>query len=114
MIKALVSNSTHLTVSNGSMSWVSSSPNSGTVRYNTNTQTLEVSGDYGWTQLGTYTTIDLSETTQEVLKWANEKMQQEKQYSTLAAECVSVQAALEQFAKAKEQLDIIVALAQKR
>jgi hypothetical protein len=113
MIKNIQSTSNHLAINTNPASYVSANPNSGALRFNTITQTLEVFDGYNWISFSSYTTIDLTVTAQSAIDWAIKKMTREQEYAILASQYSSVQDALDNLVKAQERLDIIVALTKK-
>jgi hypothetical protein len=101
----------HITIVSGNTtSYVPASSNSGSVRYNTVTQTLEACSDNMWYSLQSPVSLSLSMEALRAIDWVTKKMQQEQEAVALAEKNESVKDALAQLAKAQEQLDIIVAL----
>jgi hypothetical protein len=101
----------HITITSGNTtSYVPTNSNSGSVRYNTVTQTLEACSDNMWYSLQSSVSLSLSMEALRAIDWVTKKMQQDQEAVALAEKNESVKDALAQLAKAQEQLDIIVAL----
>jgi len=86
MINSLQSGSQHLTISGGTTYVPYISPgamSSGSVRYNTNTQKLEVYDGVSWHSMVDNAIIDLGHETKEVMEWAHKKMHEEKRLQEL-------------------------------
>jgi hypothetical protein len=87
MIKGINSSTKHITVMGGSPSNPYISPGAvgaGMIRWNGNTNCMEVNDGNMWQQLNSsYTNIDLSEESKQILAWAAEKMRKEKEIESL-------------------------------
>lgn len=89
MIKTISSGSQHITVGGGYPSLPYISPGAvgaGMVRYNSNTQQIEVSDGVTWLPLSNGITIDLGMDTKQAVEWAYNKMQEEKKLKDLMAQ----------------------------
>lgn len=83
----------------------------GQVRYNGNSQTMEVYDGNVWHPLtSSYPTIELTGEVQAILNWAREKIHEENRVKELAAKHPSIADALEAVAHAEEQVRIVAAL----
>lgn len=118
MIKGINSGN-GITVNGGYLSWpnfynsASSTGNTliGQLRYNGNSQCMEVYDGSAWVMLQTaYPTIELTPEVQSVINWARTKMVEEARIKELAAKHPSVADALQAVAKAEEQVLIVTAL----
>jgi hypothetical protein len=82
MIKQLTSGSPHLTVHNvatNSEYVGNNGPGAGTVRYNTTTQRLEAfDGSLTWQNITETTSIGLTYDTEKAIRWAQDKMMEER------------------------------------
>ena len=90
-----------------------SSPSSGMMRYNGNSQCIEVydGGSNVWLQLyGKTADINISPMLQTVVDWAQKKMAEEAEWERLAKTNDAVKIALENVRKSREQLDITAKL----
>jgi hypothetical protein len=87
MIKGINSSSRHITVIGGSPSNPYISPGAvgaGMIRWNGNTNCIEINDGNVWQQLNSsYTSIDLGDEAKQILAWAAKKMQEEKELETL-------------------------------
>lgn len=115
MIKGINSNSKHITVIGGSPSNPYISPGAvgaGMIRWNGNTNCMEVNDGNMWQQINSsYTSVDLSEETKQILAWAIEKMREEKELKALCDKYPGLAKArdnyelFKQFVNAQEQAD---------
>jgi precorrin-6B methylase 2 len=114
MMGTVISGSAHLIVSTTNpSSYVSNyGQMAGSVRYNTNTQALEVYDGINWIQQDNCTVINTTPELDRVIKWAKEKMYEEDQLHALAKTNESIQFALENLKTAKQQLNLIKILVQ--
>jgi hypothetical protein len=88
-----------------------SNPSAGMVRYNGNSNNLEVYDGASWmTMNGAYPIIELDGDVLAVVNWAKEKMNKEAKIQELAKTNPTVADALSAFEKAQEQLDIVATL----
>lgn len=85
----------------------------GNVRYNANDQGLEVYDGNNWKKIDRYAHLQLSHEAIGILDWAKEKMAEEDKLKELADSHPAVQAAVENFNRAKEQLEVTVLLSTK-
>ena len=88
-------------------------PSSGMMRYNGNTQSIEVfdGSSNVWLQMqGKNVDIQLSGQIQSVVAWAQLRMTEESEWEKLAKTNDAVKIALENMKKAKQQLDITAKL----
>lgn len=107
-----------LTVSNVGTSWPyfssyagNNNPSTGIVRYDGQTQALQVHDGSMWHNLPTSTPlVELSYDVHELLKWAKKKRDEEYNLKELVEKHPTLEAAKQQLDKAKEQMDILVAL----
>ena len=84
---------------------------SGMVRYNTNTNVMEVYDGVSWKEISNnYSTIELDDEAIRLLDWAKAKMIEEQMYQNLAESHPAVKVALENLEKAKQQLDVTIIL----
>lgn len=112
MIRTLTSNSPYITVGNygGNPGYISPGSQAGQVRYNTNTNLMEVFNGTSWQDIAGHSEIDMSYDAKLVLEWGKKKMARELEMEALAKEHPTVAAALDALRKAEEQLDIIAIL----
>lgn len=88
-----------------------SNPSAGLVRYNGNSNNLEVYDGSSWMTLnGAYPIIELDGDVLGIINWAKEKMNKEAKLLELAQQNKTVADALAVVEKAQEQLDIITKL----
>jgi hypothetical protein len=88
-----------------------SNPSAGMVRYNGNSNNLEVYDGSSWMTLnGAYPIIELDSDVLGVINWAKEKMNKEAKLQELAKTNATVADALTAFETAQEQLDIVATL----
>jgi hypothetical protein len=112
MINDFFTNGRYISVISTPRPYVGSSSDSGALRWDNNSQALQVWNGHSWVQINNrIVEVDLSNDTKQAIDWANQQRSKQEEYKKLAEENVSVQAALGHLAKAQEQLDIIVALA---
>ena len=111
MIKAIHgSDSIFVTESNYSLPYIDSTrPSAGMVRYKD--YNMEVYDGSSWLQAVAGTPhIDLSPEIKEVLAWARQAMQEDKELERLAKEYPAVNAALENVRRAQKQLKTTIIL----
>lgn len=108
-----------LQVNNGYTSWpqfyntIQNTGNSliGQVRYNGNSQNLEVFDGNNWLMMSSsYPTVELAPHVQAVVVWAQTKMAEEERLRQLAAKHPAVADALAAMKRAEEQVKIVTAL----
>lgn len=104
MIKGIASAGKYVTVSGGSSPMPYISPgaqSSGMVRYNTNSQNLEVYDGVAWiTYAGSYSSVGLTPDAEALLDWAKEKREEELKIQTMTEKFPALK-------KAKENYDLI-------
>ena len=83
----------------------------GQVRWNGNTKEFEVCDQNGyWQRIDPSIELDTTLETEETLRWARQKMQDERKLKELADKNPAVKVAYENFKQAEEQLQIITIL----
>lgn len=83
----------------------------GNVRYNANSQCLEIFDGNVWNQwVGSNATIRLTDEAEDVLNWAREKQHQEREIERLAASNPAVKDLVEQIKEKQEQLEMVKSL----
>ena len=94
------------------MSYINmSNPSAGMMRYNGNSQNIEVYDGNVWIQMyGRNVDIQLSPDVQMVADWAKKRMAEEAEYGRLAQSNEAVKIALDNVRKAQQQLDITAKL----
>jgi hypothetical protein len=114
MIKGLTATDGYTIVSGGSHSGMyvdSSRPFAGSVKYDTSLQSLVVFDGSIWLQMpDTYATVGLNAIAEQAIIWATGKMQEEAEHKKLANNNPAIQIALDNLAKAKQQLDVTIIL----
>lgn len=114
MIKGITQQGKYVTVSGGSASNPYISPGSagaGMIRWNPNTNHMEVNDGNSWQQLGmNFASVGLTSEAETLLDWARDKMQEEQEMKRLAENHPAVKIALENLNKAQEQLKATVIL----
>lgn len=113
MITNIVSLSPLISVNSPAARYVNNGPMAGQMRWNTFLQCAEVSDGSNWQQIGGVATVSVSAEFETIMAWAKEEMIKNLRIKRLAAESVTVAAALAQFNEASEQLQVIMALADK-
>ena len=114
MIKG-VTGSGHIVVNNNYFSGPYVSPNSnnpmqGIIRLNGNN--MEVFDGSCWIAMsGAYPSIELDSMTQGILKWAANKMEEERRWTELAKDNKAVKIALDNLEQARQKLNITAQLA---
>ena len=113
MIKGLQGDA-YITVAGGNTSvpYVNTNPNNpmqGMIRINGSD--MQVFDGSMWTTMNTsYASLTLNPTYQSVLYWAMQKMQEEKEIINSAEKHPAIRIALDNLAKAKQQLDVTIIL----
>jgi hypothetical protein len=114
MIKSIVGSGQYVQVTGGtppSTYFNSGTPGSGMVRYNSNTNQLEVNDGNSWRQLDMgYVSVGLSSVAESALNWALQKMGEEEEFKRLSESHPAVKLAWENLNKAKDQLKATVIL----
>ena len=115
MISGINSNSKYISVHGGSSSSVYISPGSvgaGMLRYNGNTNCIEINDGNVWRAMSTsYASVGLTPETEMLLEWAQQKRNEELTLKALAEKNEAVRIAVENLNKAQEQLQITAHLA---
>jgi hypothetical protein len=115
MINGINSSGRYTIVSGGNSSNPYISPGSagaGMMRYNPNTNNIEVNDGNTWLTMSTsYATVGLSQEAESLLDWAREQRNKQFEYEILAKENSAVRIAMENVEKAKQQLTITANLA---
>ncbi len=113
MIKGIASGE-HVIVtgSSGFMPYVNmSNPSAGMLRYNGNSQTLEVYDGLSWLGISAdYPSIHLSESARAAINWVMRKMAEEAELEKLAHDHPAIKAAYENLKRAEDQLKTTVIL----
>lgn len=115
MISGINSNSKYISVQGGSSSSVYISPGSvgaGMLRYNSNTNGIEINDGNVWRAMATsHASVGLTPETEMLLEWAQQKRNEELALKALAEKNEAVRIAVENLNKAQEQLQITAHLA---
>ena len=115
MIKGITSNSSFITISGGSSSSMYISPGTagaGMMRYNPNTNNIEVNDGHTWKELtGSYASVDLSYEAQELLNWAREQKRKQLERETKIRNNPALQKAFEAIKRAEDNFDLLEAIA---
>ena len=111
MIKGITSSSQYITVSGGNAMSSYFSPGAqgaGQMRYNTNSNNIEVWDGVTWKELGTsYASIDLNYEAQELLRWAREAKNKELARESRIKENPALRKAYEAIQRAEANFDIL-------
>lgn len=111
MIKGINSSSQYITVSGGNAMSSYFSPGAqgaGQMRYNTNSNNIEVWDGVTWKELGTsYASIDLNYEAQELLRWARETKNKELAREARIKKNPALQKAYEAIQRAEANFDIL-------
>ena len=83
----------------------------GDIRYNPNTQSVEVFDGNMWQMMSIGGTVGMSWEADNAIRWAQNKMREEAELEKLAEENAAVKIALENVKQAQEQLRITTHLA---
>jgi len=110
MIKNIVQASSFVTVSSYMPQVYGSGNMSGQMRYNTNSQSVEVYDGNNWISISQQASVGLSYEAEEAMRWAINKKREEAEIKELAEKHKAVAAALENLNKAQEQLKIVAHL----
>jgi len=88
-----------------------SSPSSGMVRYNGNTQNLEIYDGTVWLATpGSYPTIELTSEVRELLEWARKKQHEELHLQELTKTNPAIDDLVKQIEEKQEQIKIVQSL----
>lgn len=111
MIKGITSNSQYIIVSGGNAMNNYFSPGAqgaGQMRYNTNSNNIEVWDGVTWKELGTsYASVDLNYEAQELLKWAREARNKEMVRESRIKQNPALRKAYEAIQRAEANFDIL-------
>ena len=116
MIKSIHSNSPFLTVSGGNpgstyIGNYSNSPGVGNMRYNPNSQNIEVYDGSTWIILSSqHSTINLSDEAVGLLQWARQKRDEELELARLAQTSPVIKDLVNQIKDKEEQIKIVQTL----
>jgi len=113
MLTTIYSANPYIQVMSPSVPYISSGPNSGQVRYNTQTNCMEVSNGSSWQQIGGSASISASTEFMQIMDWAKSEMQKSARIKQLAEESPAVADALAAYELAGEKLKVIATLADK-
>lgn len=104
MIKSLTSSSPSIYITSSSSPYISpGSAGAGIIRYNPNSQQLEVNDGSSWLTLSSFQSISLSADAEQALDWAKKKLKQEQELDALATQHPGIK-------DLQEKLEIMVAL----
>lgn len=113
MLKGITSTSKYI-ITSGSPGLPYISPGAvgaGMLRFNANTQNIEVNDGNSWQMMASgFSTVNMSAEAEMLLDWVKSKQQQEIELLELASQNQAVLTALENVKKAQEQLTIIAHL----
>jgi hypothetical protein len=100
-----------ITGSDAGTPWIDMSrPSAGLIRFN---KGFEVYNGSDWVRIeGAHPTVELDLSAQAAIRWANEKMSEEKRLKELAKTNPTLQDALAALQRAEEQVKIVAALVQ--
>jgi hypothetical protein len=111
MIKGINANGRYLTVSDGSPSNTYISPGAvgaGMMRYNSNTNCIEVNDGNSWQQLqGSYATVALTAETESLLEWARAQRDRQQVLEQRIAQNPALQKAYAAVLRAQENFDML-------
>jgi hypothetical protein len=121
MIKGIVQAGRYVTVTGGSSSMPYISPgaqSAGMVRYNSNSQNLEVYDGVAWiTYAGSYSSVGLTPDAETLLDWAKEKKAEEQRLKELSEKSPAIKDLVDQMnntlANFHDKIAIVEALLQK-
>jgi hypothetical protein len=113
MIAGIYSSSPYFQVASPGMPYVASGPNSGQMRWNTQTNMVEVSNGSGWQPFGGHANISASPEFQQIMDWAKQEMTKSAAIKKLAESSPAVADALKTYELAAEQLKVVAILAEK-
>ena len=112
MLKGITSNSSWLTVQNGSTSNYinnySGAQGVGNMRFNTSNQNMEVFDGNNWMQLNmAYASVDLSNDAQQLLEWARKERNRQWEREAKMKNNPALQKAWESIKRAEENFELI-------
>lgn len=112
MIKGITSNSSWLTVQNGTTSNYinnySGAQGVGNMRFNTSNQNMEVFDGNNWQMLNmAYTSVDLSYEAQQLLEWARKEREKQLKRDSLIRNNPALQKAFEAIQRAEANFDLL-------
>jgi hypothetical protein len=115
MIKSIHTSNPYLTVSGGNpgSTYIShgSGPGVGNMRYNPNSQNIEVFEGSIWVILGaSHANVNLSDDAIRILKWAEKKMLEEAERNKLAETNPTIKDLMSQIQQKEEQINIVQTL----
>ncbi len=115
MIKGINSSGRYITVSGGTSSSNYISPGavgSGMLRYNSNTNTIEVNDGNSWQQLNTnYATVELTPEAESLFEWARKERSKQQLREQAVANNPALKKAYEAIKRAEENFDLLEAIA---
>lgn len=98
MIKSIQSLSPHVTVDYYSPPYVGgNSQSAGQMRFNTNTQQVDVYDGNNWISMSQNVTVRMSFTAEEAIRWATEKMKEENELKAKMEKYPTLKSAYEQY-----------------
>ena len=83
------------------------------MRWNTQSNFMEVYNGSSWQQIGGMVNVSLTAEVETILKWAREEMHKSMQIKAMAAKSVTVADALAAYEDAASKLQVIMTLADK-
>ncbi len=112
MIKGINSSGRYVTISGGmapSMPYVNmSTPSAGMIRYNGNTQNTEVYDGNVWLTMATnHATVELNYDTEQLLEWAREERQKQRDREERIKNNPALQKAYEAIVRAEDNFNIL-------
>lgn len=107
MIKDIYSNSQHIQIHYGTQCHINSGSNSGSLRFNTTSQSLEANDGCNWYPLGRTLNVSISSDLDRIINWARIKIDEEERIQRKAALFPTIQDALNELDQAKEKLLVL-------
>lgn len=107
MINNLSSHSPNLTVNANFMPYISQTANSGAMRFNTITQSIEVCDGNSWIRISGVASVGLTATADSAIAWAMRKMAEEEEIRQLAKTNVTIADALARVDQAQHELEVV-------
>lgn len=103
----------YLTVNAGVGPYISPGAQSaGMMRFNTSSNQIEVYDGASWRQISGTATIDLTQHTLEIFRWAEKRMEEDQRIQQLIRENPAVADAFQNYQDAADKLKVVVALTQ--